>query len=163
MFTLNGGVLSLSLALKSNERRRSTCRCGRSSRGYGELKVSPPSTTYSFFMFVGYISNIPSNWSIPTKTVNICCVFCIYYFWKLLSFTSYRMIVFLPNKILQTTFLILLTEQDVICIPHGRSNCEMVSCLHTIHAYNVYWYHRDCRREESGLKWRHKTSPSDQI
>ena len=63
--TLKGGDVSVGRALKSNDRMRSTPLCGRSRRGKGELKLSPPSTTYSFLMEVGYISNIPSNWSTP--------------------------------------------------------------------------------------------------
>ena len=65
--TLKGGEVSVGRALKSNDRMRSTSLCGRRRRGKGELKLSPPSTTYSFFMEVGYISNIPSNWSTPVK------------------------------------------------------------------------------------------------
>ena len=69
--TLNGGVVSVARALKSNDKIRSTPRWGRSKSGYGELNDNPPSTTYSFFMEVGYISNIPSNWSWPVTQGNI--------------------------------------------------------------------------------------------
>ena len=41
LLTLNGGELSLGLALKSNDNMISTSRCGLSTTGYGEL-----STTY---------------------------------------------------------------------------------------------------------------------
>ena len=61
LLTLNGGELSLGLALKSNDNMISTSRCGLSTTGYGELKVSPASTIYRCFTFVGCISNMPSN------------------------------------------------------------------------------------------------------
>ena len=37
LLTLNGGELSLGLALKSNDNMISTSRCGLSTTGYGEL------------------------------------------------------------------------------------------------------------------------------
>lgn len=56
--TLKGRAVSLGRALKSKDSIRSTSLWGRRTRGKGELKVRPPSTTYSFFMEVGYISKI---------------------------------------------------------------------------------------------------------
>ncbi len=72
IFTLNAGVESLGRALKSKDSSRSTPLCGRNIGGNGELNVRPPSTTYSFLMWVGYISKIPSNWSeIVTSMVSL--------------------------------------------------------------------------------------------